>query len=285
MPDYKMAVVAIHGMGSQYKDPHPPSNVPTFSKGLHRHVKRRLGADMDKVAWQEVVWAQILQPQQKEYLKKINRSLGYDKLREFVVCNLSDAASYRQTPDGQDEVYNQIHQKIADVMRIVRWQIGENTPVLILAHSLGGHIMSNYIYDMQAPMRHNGPLVHGYPVDDMQTVAGFVTFGCNIPIFLFAYPKDEIRPIKAPNSALPANLQFPNWWHNFYDKHDVLGFPLGKSSDHYEALVQSGALVDESINAGKIFTSWNPLSHNAYWTDKDLYIPVSEKIKTILAAV
>lgn len=286
MTDRKMAVVAIHGMGSQHNPKNqPPSTTPTFSKGLRDKVARLLGSDMDKVLWQEVVWAQILQGRQKGYLSKINRSLGYDKLREFVVCNLSDAASYRPTPDGGDKIYKAIHEKIELVVRLVRHQIGDRAPVLIVAHSLGGHIMSNYIYDLQAHLRNGGTPVHQAPVENMQTVAGFVTFGCNIPIFLFGYPEDEIFPIMAPNQELPSALQFRTWWYNYYDKHDVLGFPLGKGPPRYEQLARDKALLDKPINAGKIFTSWNPFSHGGYWKDRDLYEPVTDRIREILAQV
>ncbi len=286
MPSHKLAVVVIHGMGSQHNPQgQPPSTTPTFSKGLKRRVSNRVGADMDDVIWHEVVWAQILQGRQKEYLRKVNRSLGYDKLREFVVCNLSDAASYRPTPDDGDKIYEAIHKKIENVMGVVKHQVGPQGPVLVLAHSLGGHIMSNYIYDMQRHLRQGGSPVHPTDVENMKTVAGIMTFGCNIPIFLFAYPENEIFPIMAPNSALAPALQFSTWWRNYYDKHDVLGFPLGKSAPSYAQLAQSGALKDKAINAGKIFTSWNPLSHNGYWTDRDLYEPVADRIKEILAAV
>lgn len=284
MSNYKMAVVAIHGMGSQYKKPQPASSVPTFSRDLNKRVARLVGQDMKKVAWQEVVWAQILQDRQKDYLRKIKRSTGYDKLREFVVCNLSDAASYRPTPDNSDKTYKKIHKKIENVMHVVRHQVGDKAPVLILAHSLGGHVMSNYIYDMQRHLRQGGTPVHETAVENMQTVAGLVTFGCNIPIFLFAYPEDKVKPILAPNSALHSSLRFRTWWQNYYDKHDVLGFPLGKSSPHYAKLVKQKAIRDNAINSGKIFTSWNPLSHNGYWKDRDLYEPVAKRIKKILAA-
>ncbi len=284
MSNKKMAVVAIHGMGSQSsRGPQPPSSTPTFSKALKTRVERLVGADMSKVEWQEVVWAPILQERQMAYLKKINRILGFDKLRKFVVCNLSDAASYRTTPDESDQTYSAIHKKIEEVIEKVRDHVGPNAPVLILAHSLGGHIISNYIYDSQYHLRHDCPPAHATSVENMQTVAGIITFGCNIPIFLFAYPEDEIDPIKAPNLDLPSPLKFPTWWHNYYDKHDVLGFPLGKSAPSYEKLVRDKELEDISINAGKIFSSWNPFSHNGYWKDRDLYEPIAERIKSILA--
>ena len=53
----------------------------------------------------------------------------------------------------------------------------------------------------------------------------------------------------------------------FYDKDDVLGWPLADLSARYANLV-----TDIEINAGGGFwgwltSSWNPLSHNQYWQD------------------
>ncbi|TMV08828.1 hypothetical protein FGK63_06820 [Ruegeria sediminis] len=282
MSNFKMAVVVIHGMGSQFSGVEQPSSALTFSRELHKRVERFVGADMGEVAWREVVWAHVLQGRQKEYLRKIKRRTGYDDVREFVVRNLSDAASYRQTPDGTDKTYEAIHAQVDRVMEDVRVQVGDQAPVLLLAHSLGGHIMSNYIYDLQRHLLDTGQTLHSTPVRNMQTVAGIMTFGCNIPIFLFAYPEASITPIAPPNSALPQGLRFQTWWYNFFDKHDVLGYPLRDCAPAYDLLVASREIRDVSINSGNIFTSWNPLSHNGYWKDPDLYEPVGRMIRNML---
>ncbi len=284
MSNFKMAVVVIHGMGSQFSGTPQPSSALTFSRNLYRRVSNFVGQRMNKVAWREVVWAHVLQPRQKKYLRKIKRRTGYDDVRGFVVRNLSDAASYRKTPDGSDVTYESIHAEIDRVMEDVRTQVGNQAPVLILAHSLGGHIMSNYIYDLQRHLQTTGQNLHGTPVRNMQTVAGIMTFGCNIPIFLFAYPPNLIKPISPPNSHIPPAMKFNTWWYNFFDKHDVLGYPLRDCAPAYDLLVASRDIRDVSINSGSIFTSWNPLSHNGYWKDPDFYEPVGKMIKNILNA-
>ncbi|KUJ85817.1 hypothetical protein AVO45_02225 [Ruegeria marisrubri] len=285
MSNFKMAVVVIHGMGSQFSGAQQPSSVLTFSKELRKRVARFVGSDMGEVAWREIVWAHVLQGRQGEYLRRIKRRTGYDDVRSFVVRNLSDAASYRQTPDGTDQTYEDIHAEVDRVMEDVRRQVGNDAPVLLLAHSLGGHIMSNYIYDLQRHEARTGQTMYASPVRNMQTVAGIMTFGCNIPIFLFAYPEDSIKPIDPPNSALPAGLKFRTWWYNFFDKHDVLGYPMRDSAPAYDQLVASQQLRDVSINSGNIFTSWNPFSHNGYWKDPDLYEPVGRMIRNMLRAL
>ena len=105
MSHFKMAVVIIHGMGSQFTGTPLPSSAVTFSRELHKRVGRFVGPDLNRVAWREIVWAHVLQPRQNRYLRKIKRRTGYDDVREFVVHNLSDAASYRKTQDGSDKTY------------------------------------------------------------------------------------------------------------------------------------------------------------------------------------
>ena len=62
-------------------------------------------------------------------------------------------------------------------------------------------------------------------------------------------------------------------WLNFYDADDVLGYPLRQLSNSYKKLVK-----DNHINSGGLLTSWNPLSHNGYWTDNDMTKPAAELI-------
>jgi len=78
----------------------------------------------------------------------------------------------------------------------------------------------------------------------METLAGCITFGCNIPFFVFAYAKKDIKPI---NQA-------------------------------YNKVIDR----DIPINVGGILTSWNPMSHQKYWTDNDFTKPVARFIKTLL---
>lgn len=160
--------------------------------------------------------------------------------------------------------------------------IGPDGQIVVLAHSLGGHIMSNYIYDQQSHKRKSGAGMHGSNLQNMTTMSGFITFGCNIPVFVFSYPEDRVIPINFPGENLPANKHFKTWWYNFYDKQDILGYPMAETSPAYDALARSKKLRDKAINAGGVFTAWNPLSHNAYWRDHDVTDPIARFIKNML---
>ena len=139
--------------------------------------------------------------------------------------------------------------------------------------------MSNHIYDRQSHRRKNNVGMTGNKLQDMETVTALVTFGCNIPVFVFAYKDKDIKPIAYPGHGLATDAQVKPWWLNYYDKQDVLGYPLAPTSKAYEKLKTTGALLDKAINVGDIFQSWNPLSHNAYWHDDSFVKPVAKLIK------
>jgi hypothetical protein len=155
-------------------------------------------------------------------------------------------------------------------------QLGGPKPLIILAHSLGGHVMSNYIYDMQKP---NSPVAVGLnDFQKMKTLAGIITFGCNIPFYTFAFDKINIKPIKFPGQKLTPDQKTKAKWLNFYDPDDVLGYPLKAINKAYSDIVNQ----DIPINVGGILSSWNPMSHTKYWTDNDFTKPVSRFISKFL---
>lgn len=279
MSQNKIAVAVIHGMGSQGDAPQDVNEI-TFSAGLYGRLKRELGgAFMDQVGWREIFWADILQDRQESFVGRSLEGTGarWMRFRRFVMHNLADAASYRRTPgDDDDQIYTLIHARVHRTIERLEQITDGQTPLLILAHSLGGHIMSNYIYDM----------TRGHPEQpgnsDFQrfrTMAGFVTFGCNIPVFSFSYDPADIQPIAFPGTSIPASKRLAPWWLNLNDKDDVLGMPLANTSDGYRDLARNGELVDRWIDGGNILWSWNPLSHKGYWKDRHFYRPVAAMMR------
>ena len=125
--------------------------------------------------------------------------------------------------------------------------------------------MSNYIWDQQ---KHPKPRQSAF--EQMKWLTGFITFGCNIPLFTFAYKDPE--PIEFPPSSLPDQFKQKSRWYNYYDPDDILGYPLKQISAKYRATV----IRDISINVGGLFGGWNPASHTEYWTDNDFTKPVAK---------
>ena len=134
--------------------------------------------------------------------------------------------------------------------------------------------MSNYIWDIQQASRQS--LAGMSRFEKMETFSGMITFGCNIPLFTFAY--DEVIPIEFPPNALPNDLRRKAKWLNFYDPDDILGYPLKPINPAYRRVVSR----DITVNVGGILSSWNPASHTKYWTDNDFTKPAAEFVGRFL---
>jgi hypothetical protein len=268
----RLNILVIHGMGSQEK---------YYSHPMRDEINGRLGPQLaGHVSWGEVYWADVLKARQAEYLDeaKQKNDLDFISMRRFMVNSVSDASAYRKTADRKDTVYGDIHAKVDAVMDKLDDPTDPQRPLVVLAHSLGGHIMSNYIWDLQKPGA--APAGAG-DFRRMTTLAGMVTFGCNIPFYTFAFKKSEIKPISFPGSKLPQALKEEARWFNFFDPDDILGYPLRPINFAYRKLVDE----DIAINVGGLNSRWNPLSHTKYWTDNDFTRPVAAFLKKLIEAV
>jgi hypothetical protein len=268
----KLGVLIIHGMGSQ---------VEGFECDLVKELIARVDGDANDVAWQGVYWQDITEPREREYLEKAGEmvDLDWDKARGFMAAAFGDAAAYQFT--GTGGTYGRIHDRIRARMHDLYVNKLESTdvPLLVLAHSSGGHMMSNYIWDMQPNLKGEvrAKWSEGLsPFERAETLAGFITFGCNIALFSFAY--DHPRPISFPGSALSTEDAERAAWLNYYDKDDILGWPLQPLSPEFAATVTA----DIAINLGSVLTAGTPLSHVGYSTDNDFTKPVAKFISKFL---
>ena len=95
-----------------------------------------------------------------------------------------------------------------------------------------------------------------------------ITFGSPLAIYAmqggeFSTPTDKV------GSALNEDIAKRARWLNFYDKDDIVGYPLRGINEQYKAMVDG----DFEINVGTATKSWNPACHDGYWEDKDFYKP------------
>ena len=267
MPD--VAVVVIHGMGSQ-----PGEFAEPLVGELNRRIENR-GLDPARIAWKPIYWADLLDGAELAYFNRAKNQgdLDYLRLREFVITAFGDAAAYQQVTSLHNTTYQDIHGRVrAAIHELYVDGLGcRPTPLIILAHSMGGHILSNYLWDAQKSRDTAVP-----PFERMDWLSGIVTFGCNLPLFTFAY--SQVEPIRFPPPRLREDLKEKARWLNFYDPDDILGYPLKPISEEYAEVVTE----DNAINVGGIVSSWNPLSHNSYWTDNDFTKPVADFISSFL---
>ena len=277
----KLGVLVIHGMGTQKAG---------YSKDMRDKVARRMRADAKAVVWKELFWANALRDRETNLWNAMLTArepdgdripLDWQSVREFIVHNFGDALAYHR--DGQQvSAYQEIHNVVNDGVRALKQRLDLPTsPSVVLAHSLGAHIMSNYIWDRQ----HWGG-TEADPFEPIDSLLGMVTFGCNIPLLSLSYP--IAKPIYLPGGNVNDKLRKVSKWLNYLDRDDVLGWPLrplyelrmNGLDDRQKETVER--IEDHEINVGNFASSWNPLAHAHYWTDDDFIRPVAAYLRRIV---
>jgi hypothetical protein len=280
----RIGVLIIHGMGAQK---------PGFSAGLRDALTGTLANPPERVVWEEIYWAGVLEPRETDLWRVMRTAeepdgapipLDWRSIREFVVHNFGDAIAYHR--DQQASAYNDVHAVISRSIHDLNASLGDpGAPIVVMAHSLGSHMMSNYLWDRQ-----HGAGTSPDPLEEIPTLAAMVTFGCNIPLFSLSYR--VAKPINLPGPAITnPRVKAASRWLNFLDRDDVLGWPLrplyakdlGVLDEAQKGTVER--MEDREINVGGAFTAWNPAAHGAYWTDGDFVAPVAGYLDRLFAAM
>ena len=265
----RLGLIVLHGMGETKRG---------YADRFFSWISSRLGAaDSTRLVMQQVYYQDILQANEEAYFQRVQQHIDWKKLRKFMLYGICDAASLESQKVGQDSPYYIAQQRILQAFRdVYRGLEGDDRKLIIVAQSLGGQVLSNYLWDASrtSPPPHgvwSGPLEFASAGEEDfcrgKSIARLNTTGCNIPIFVAGRNRSDIKPIPRPNSYFE--------WHNFYDEDDVLGWPLRALSDDYAALVKA----DHQINSGGLLTGFNPLSHSNYWDDKDFLRPLLDQIR------
>lgn len=281
----KAAFITIHGMGDTAED---------YSKEIIAELTERLGEKSKDLHMGSVYYQKILQDNENFVWNKVSRRLKWDALRKFLLFGFADAAGLENGKESTDSVYSEAQTIIAKELLAAYKALDGNGTMVILAQSLGCQVASCYFWDAMQFAAGNKPKVgiwqdvnalyakinggNSLSNDELSFVQGkslrfLNTTGCNIPIFVAAHLSKDILPIK-PNS----NFE----WHNFYDKDDVLGWPLAELSPEYANTVK-----DHVVNAGGgimgwILKSWNPMSHGQYWGDDEILAPIENQLRSLL---
>ncbi|MCK4873391.1 MAG: hypothetical protein KAS72_11755 [Phycisphaerales bacterium] len=285
----RIAVAIVHGVGKQDAD---------FSAGITRELTHRFSALLPKritspeeeLAIEPVHWAPVLQRDERELWKRMKRggNLDFTALRRFMIDFAADAIAYQPTPND-DLVYGQIHAVFAHALDRLAEKAGPAAPLCVIAHSLGTVIASNYFYDLQTDASRGAipdvvrQAMGDTPIEQGETFSLLYTLGSPLSIWSLRY-EDFGRPIDVPSPKLAqhyGNLDRATEWVNFYDRDDVIGYPLKSLNAAYRKAVKR----DREINAGNILTSWNPASHLGYWTDNDVTVPIARSLAKLWKAV
>lgn len=268
----KIAVLILHGAGTPRED---------FADKLIRKIRTNFAKKLSKnqaeteIVFETVYWSQIFAPEQTDLWEKLKsyRELDYKRLRQFVLEFLADAVAYQPTRLGNQN-YDKVHALVAQSIHRLQEKAGYKAPLCVISHSLGSIIASNYFYDLQFKQENIGnetqECTSNEPIEKCHTLTLFYTLGSPMAMWSLRYI-DFGSPISVPSPKLKEYYpDLQGEWINFYDKDDILAFPLKGINEAYNHAVTK----DIEVNAGCIFTSWNPLSHLKYDTDREVINPI-----------
>ncbi|MFZ2726412.1 MAG: hypothetical protein WAX77_09195 [Methylococcaceae bacterium] len=260
MKKRKVGILILHGIGNQEKD---------YSMELQVNIENVING---VCAVQEVVYADVFgrpddenNNNSKREKKSLESSYSWQRItrciRKQFIYILGDATSYK------DKVgYINVHKRLSKAIAILKGKLDDDAPIIVVAHSLGVMVISDYIYDEQKGI--NRTTLHQNKIAD--NLKAIVSFGCNIPLFETGH--EETVSIKKPN------LKFR--WLNFYSPFDVLGYKMSNYYDReYYNKKPPDFIEDREICSGGILCSWNIFSHISYWRDEEIASTIAELIK------
>jgi len=206
--------------------------------------------------------------------------MDFPTLRWLVTYFVGDAVAYQVTP-SDSRVYDAIHAKIDVALHRLAKRAGPEAPLCIVAHSLGTVIVSDYVWDQQRQAgrlkRSPGPSVsrqRATPLERCQTLAFLYTLGCPIPLWTLRYP-DFGEPIEFPVRTLTDHHRgLSPEWVNFYDRDDIVAYPLRGLSPKYSAAISE----DRAVGVGPPMMRKTPLAHLWYWNDSSVIDPIAASL-------
>jgi hypothetical protein len=299
---------------------------PNFANPMRKALRDLLGDELNRhIDFYSIYWSKRVRDHQLNYMDRARSAanISDNKLRRFLLQGLGDAAAYQKTRHRDSSIYYEVHNILTEEIRSIdkkgtTLKNGGDRLLVFVGHSLGCHVISTYMWDMNKLKQRDKSSVDedakrdqevgvlwneltaetSSPFRKLETFAGLVTLGCNIPMFTFTFGPDRLMPITVapttdgqnahpafPGKALPPPLKDKARWLNFYSKRDLLAFPLKPLNPHFhdEERIEDIAVVSES-RLSTWFPYWSGINaHLGYWTNADVVNRTADLLRSLAA--
>ncbi|MBN2477448.1 MAG: hypothetical protein JXB62_22775 [Pirellulales bacterium] len=255
----EIGVLTLHGVGSQRRG-------SDFDAELREILQDKAG-EKTRIVVKTVYFHGESRNRQSELWKEFDRledrfpdSLDHKIIRRLMLVTVGDALAYANNPTDENSFYRCAHNEVRSALDSLEAELGEGSPVAVVAHSLGCKVVFDYLCDVQTGQ---GIWAGNKRPSEFQKLANLrllITTGCNLPFFDSAVPATEQRFFR-PNKEFQ--------WVNFYDRDDLLGWPLRPLGGRFGEIVQD----EERNRIGSLLTS-----HFKYWQDDQLNEEIAERI-------
>ncbi len=304
-----VAVVFVHGINTleaNYAEPMQAAIVAALPKRLREHVTFR-----------SVYWAECVRVRQEQYLDQVRTQglFAETNLRRLVIQGLGDAAAYQKTKNFRNSAYYEIQAQVRAVLEDLDKDNLPDRPLIFIGHSLGCHITSSFAWDINSIKNMSAAevaaddeevgkfvtyLKGGSPFRRLDTLAGLVMMGSNMPLFTFTFGPNRVFPITRTRGE-GARAAFPGHsldektlsrvrWLNYYSRNDLLGYPLKPLNEAYaaEPLLTDIEVASEGFWRRMVSYVFPALAayraHLGYWTHRKVVRGAAGLIAAIATA-
>jgi len=255
----QIGVLTLHGIGSHQQGTH-------FDARLREALKDKAGERI-RLAVKTVYYHGESRGRQAELWKEFDRledrlpdSLDHTIIRRLMLASVGDALAYGHNPSDKNSFYQAAHEKVREAIDELEKELGDRCTVAVVANSLGCKVIFDYLCDAQTGRGiwegEEGPS----EIQKLANLRLLITTGCNLPFFESAVRGTERRFFRVTEEFQ---------WINYYDRDDILGWPLRPLGGRFEQIVQD----EERNRIGSLLTS-----HVKYWKHDALNEEIAGKI-------
>jgi hypothetical protein len=203
----------------------------------------------------------------------------FPTLRWLIVHYLGDAVAYHSGADRTGH-YEQVQAVLARTLHDLALKAGGDAPLVVLGHSLGSVVSSDFLYDLQAasdgtPLAPQArEVLEDTPLERGETFGWYYTLGSPLALWAQRHPDFGV-PLTVPHPDF--GERYPDQrgeWVNIYDPDDVICSPLRPLSEAWAAAVTE----DRRVSVGPWPISLTPLAHPYYWNDRRVVTSIASAL-------
>jgi hypothetical protein len=258
----KLAILFLHGMGPAERD---------YSDGLQKKIRKDIGNKLyDQIEMVPIFYSTEMAKNQKDMIDRMKREydLDWNLPREIMTYFCSDVMNIGdyKTPKGMGYyVTNCIKDALNSLATTFKTQ---DYKILAVSQSLGNQVLSNYIWDAQ---KSTGIFADkpATETEKLTRLEKWYSTGNNMPLFVSGIKEAYIKSIDKPNDKFI--------WKSYFDKDDVLGWPLAPLSPQYRDKL--------GVKDFEVKTGITPVAaHLRYWKDRKVVGDICDGIRELLGA-
>jgi hypothetical protein len=257
-----IGVLTLHGVGSQHQG-------SDFDAKLRRTLKETANGRA-KVVVKTVYYHGESRRLQAELWRKFDRlededpsSLDEKIIRRLMLASVGDALAYANDPRANRSFYREAQGKLLEAIDALEAEVGDDCSVAVVAHSMGCKVIFDYLCDVQSGQGIWEGKGTPSKFQELANLRLLITTGCNLPFYESGSPTSEQRFFRTSRDFQ---------WINFYDRDDLLGWPLRPLGGRFKELVQD----EERNDIGSTLTS-----HFGYWRNDELNADIADAILKI----